>query len=170
MPEVPIYLVRSWNFLKLTPKNLKSVLYLKLNVQFLNTALLNENLFGTKTMEIIVLHYFDCVINTFVDIYLNHHWNAVESGWVIFFPFNCSIFLKSFFPFFVTACWCMQFCPNRILILDFSLCNVNCANTGLQEDGSTNGWGGGLAKTEKNPGDEETEKNPLYKLTKVLVG
>ena len=51
--------------------------------------------------------------------------------------------------------------PNRILILGFSFCNVNCAVTGLQEDESTDGWGrgGGLQKQKKILGDGEMEKS-----------
>ena len=92
---------------------------------------------------------------------------------MIFLPFNCSNFLKRFFPFF---CYCLLvhifLSPNSILILGFSLCNVNCAVSGLHEDESTDGWEwglGGLAKT-KNPGGLRNGKNPSNELTKVLVG
>ena len=40
--------------------------------------------------------------------------------------------------------------PNRILIFDFSLCNVNCAVTSLQEKESTDGGGGGACENAKN--------------------
>ena len=58
-----------------------------------------------------------------------------------------------------------------ILILNFSLCKVNCAVTGLQDVESTDEGGiGGIAKKEKIPGGWRNGKSLLYELTKVLVG
>ena len=126
----------------------------------------------TKTMKITALHYFDRFNDTFVDIYLNHHCNVVESASVVFFLFNCSSFLKRFFSVFATACWCIQFCPLTgfwfwifYYVMLIVLFLVYRSMRGLMDVG-----GGGLAKTEKIPGGWRNGKNPLNELTKVLVG
>ena len=52
--------------------------------------------------------------------------------------------------------------PNSILILGFSLCNVNCAVSGLHEDESSDGWEWGVGwacKNEKSRGIEKRKKS-----------
>ena len=183
MPEIPIYLARSWNarssyilrqklkFLKTNSKKSK-----KRSLFIINRTIIKYSSSKRKriwyvnlrheNMKIIVLHYFDCVIDRFVDINLNHLRNVVESAWMIFFPFVCSKFLKRFFSVFATACWCIQFCPLTdfwfwifhsvmliVLILVYRRLRV-----------LTDG-GGGACKE-----GMEKRKNSLYELTKELVG
>ena len=174
MSEVPIYLARSW---KIDSKKPKKPSLIKINCTNIKYNSSKWKCIGYENHENRCPPLFSLC-------YRHVRWYIFESslqccrvlGWCSS-PLTVRISWKCFF-FVFCHCLLVQIIlsPNRILILDFSLCNVNCAVTGLQEDESTDGWvcvcvcGRGIAKMEKNSWGWINGKNPLYELTNVLPG